>query len=502
MKRLSSVFALLLALASPAFAGSGSLNYAPSGSAGLRTTTDGTTNCVGSTACNLNNVTIWDSAAGANGLTINASGQITISNTSFIATQATAANLNATVVQSTAANLNATVVGTGIFAVQSTLQSTPTTAIGKVDPNTIATWGLSVPVSGTLPTNISVIGGNDGTNTRVLLMSNTGQPHIICDSGCAGSGGTSSSFGAAFPASGTAAGAEYLSSPPTLTTGQMVALQTDVNGQLKVTATGVAQGATFSTQTGSIIMGVQQSPSGLAANAIEALSVDTNGNLKVNVAAGSSGNAAAGATGSAPPASAGYTGVNVGGTLRGWTASNPSGSVYAGQMDLVALAGTTLAAPTGYGTAPTGNVIGVNAFVTNGTSPGQALMSASSPVVLASDQLGPCVSKITISQTGSTDLLTPTNKVKICSIVLISATAQSIALIEGTGSNCGTGSATLIGSTGVAITTPTMALAANGGFSAVAPLPWLSTATTADHLCLLQSGSGNVSGVITYLDHT
>jgi hypothetical protein len=45
-----------------------------------------------------------------------------------------------------------------------------------------------------------------------------------------GAGGTSSSFGAAFPGTGTAAGAEYLSSPPTLTTGQMVAMQADIHG--------------------------------------------------------------------------------------------------------------------------------------------------------------------------------------------------------------------------------------------------------------------------------
>lgn len=60
--------------------------------------------------------------------------------------------------------------------------------------------------------------------------------------GGGGGGGTSSSFGATFPTVGTAAGFEYLSSPPTLTTGQMVAGQTDVNGNLKTIAQGVAGG--------------------------------------------------------------------------------------------------------------------------------------------------------------------------------------------------------------------------------------------------------------------
>ena len=51
--------------------------------------------------------------------------------------------------------------------------------------------------------------------------------------------------------------------------------------------------------------------------------LDASGNLKVNVAAGSSGNAAASATGSAVPADAGYTGFNSGGNLVGVSSTNP-----------------------------------------------------------------------------------------------------------------------------------------------------------------------------------
>jgi hypothetical protein len=48
---------------------------------------------------------------------------------------------------------------------------------------------------------------------------------------------------------------------------------------------------------------------------------------------------------------------------------------------------TSLGVPTAYGTAPTsGNYIGVNAYVTNTNANGQTTMSASSPVTLASDQ--------------------------------------------------------------------------------------------------------------------
>ena len=72
-----------------------------------------------------------------------------------------------------------------------------------------------------------------------------------------------------------------------------------------------------------------------------AVQLDASGFLKVNVAAGSSGNAAASAAGSAVPANSDYAGLNVSGTLRGWTGVNPSGSVYAGQIDLTSIAGST-----------------------------------------------------------------------------------------------------------------------------------------------------------------
>ncbi len=56
-----------------------------------------------------------------------------------------------------------------------------------------------------------------------------------------------------------------------------------------------------------------------------------------------------GATGSAVPAQADYAGLNVAGTLRGATGVNPSGSIYATQVDIASVAGTTVA--TGNGTA-------------------------------------------------------------------------------------------------------------------------------------------------------
>jgi hypothetical protein len=99
---------------------------------------------------------------------------------------------------------------------------------------------------------------------------------------------------------------------------------------------------------------------------LAALLLDASGYLNVDVAAGSSGNAAAGATGSAVPADAGYSGLNIGGTLRGQTGVNPTGSVYAAQIDLSSLDGSALGAPSNYGTSPGAVAVqGVNAFITN-----------------------------------------------------------------------------------------------------------------------------------------
>lgn len=54
-----------------------------------------------------------------------------------------------------------------------------------------------------------------------------------------------------------------------------------------------------------------------------------------------------GTTGAAVPASANYKGINVAGTLRGVTGVNPSGTVYASQVDIASIAGTTTATGNG-----------------------------------------------------------------------------------------------------------------------------------------------------------
>ena len=109
-----------------------------------------------------------------------------------------------------------------------------------------------------------------------------------------------------------------------------------------------------------------------------------------------------------------------------------------------------------------------------------------------------CSSVKAISQTTSTDLVTFTNKAYICALMIVSATAQNISLVQGTGTTCGTSTVALIGST-TAASGP--ALAANGGFALPVPSgSYLVSTTTAQHVCLLQSSTGLVAGVMIYAD--
>lgn len=120
---------------------------------------------------------------------VDASGRLTVN----LASGSTIA-----VTQATAANLNATVVGTGTFATQSTLQPSATTAIGKVDPNTIGNWGLAASTqNGSTPTNGQLVMAQFNTspttvtsgNVSPLQMDNAGNLLVNIKAG-AGSGGT------------------------------------------------------------------------------------------------------------------------------------------------------------------------------------------------------------------------------------------------------------------------------------------------------------------------
>jgi hypothetical protein len=134
-------------------------------------------------------------------------------------------------------------------------------------------------------------------------------------------------------------------------------------------------------------------------------------------------------------------------------------------------------------------------FVNFRNSSGTEIGTSANPVPVI-PPLTACPSKVNLHQITSTDVLTLTNNAYICAILIDSATAQNVSVTQGTGTLCATGPVGLIGNT-----TASVALAAGGGFSFTPAQP-LKTTTTGQHICILQDGTGNVSGVITYVDAT
>ena len=128
------------------------------------------------------------------------------------------------------------------------------------------------------------------------------------------------------------------------------------------------------------------------------------------------------------------------------------------------------------------------------TSSGALFVTSSGTVAGAAGQ-NVCPSVAPINQITSTQVITgvAAQRIYICAIFLLSATAQNVSVVEGTGAVCAGGIAGLIGGT-----TASVAVAGNGGFAMTAASPWLRTQTVADNVCILQSGAGNVSGTITY----
>lgn len=72
--------------------------------------------------------------------------------------------------------------------------------------------------------------------------------------------------------------------------------------------------------------------------------------------------------------------------INGIQCTSGSGGGGGGAVNVTQWNTVAVGSPTAYGTAPTGNAPGVNAFVTNANTNGQKTMANSSPVVIASDQ--------------------------------------------------------------------------------------------------------------------
>jgi hypothetical protein len=106
-----------------------------------------------------------------------------------------------------------------------------------------------------------------------------------------------------------------------------------------------------------------------------------------------------------------------------------------------------------------------------------------------------------INQTGNTQLVagTASKKIYVCSIHVVAAAATNVAVVEGTGSVCATGTAGVSGFGGATAATG-WNFAGNGGIALGNGDSSLGAeGASGDNLCIFNSGSGQVSGGISYV---
>lgn len=106
-----------------------------------------------------------------------------------------------------------------------------------------------------------------------------------------------------------------------------------------------------------------------------------------------------------------------------------------------------------------------------------------------------CPFVATISVTANTQLVTNAGNqfLHVCTFSVVIAAAESISLVEGTGSTCGTATRGLYGGTAASA-----AFAANGGVAMVSDRIIVPMQVRGDHLCLLKSAANNASGTLVY----
>lgn len=112
-----------------------------------------------------------------------------------------------------------------------------------------------------------------------------------------------------------------------------------------------------------------------------------------------------------------------------------------------------------------------------------------------------CDTWAAVSQTANAQIITGVSakKIYICSINLVTATTQNVAVVSGTGSVCGTGVTSVPGMSGGTTAAAGWNFYANAGIATGSGLGAIArTTNNADNLCILQSGSGQLSGGISY----
>lgn len=231
--------------------------------------------------------------------------------------------------------------------------------------------------------------GNVSTLDNLIGTAGTANTNVLSVQGIAS--------GVAQPVSGTVTAAQATAASLNATVVQATAANLNVTeaNSTTIASSVLSQGSTTSGQKGELAMGAvtTAAPSYTTAQT-SPLSLDTAGNLRVNVVTGGGSGGTSSTFGSAFPSTGTAIGLTNGTNMVGWSATS------------------------NYGTAPSAIAVpAVNAFITNANANGQTTMSASAPIVIASNQTAvPTTSATATTGGASTSLLIAANSTNATSL--------------------------------------------------------------------------------------
>lgn len=267
-----------------------------------------------------------------------------------------------------------------------------------------------------------------------------------------------SKAGGTAAASSMLAGCAYNTSAPTLTNGQQAAVQCDVNGNPKVSVVNT-------NANGQAVM-ASSSPVVIASNQSAVPVTMTSTTITGTVAATQSGT---------------------------WTVQ-PGNTANTTAWLVTGTGGTFPSTQSGTWTVQPGNTANTTPWLTR---PSDGTRNA---VVHPCEAAIQSYAPISITTATTTRIVAPSasNKTYICSLLLTSAAADNVGIVEGTGGTCGSGTAGVIGGT-TAANGPNFA--ANGGLfiQAGGKVSVAQTAGTNVDLCLITSAATPLAGGINYV---
>jgi hypothetical protein len=368
----------------------------------------------------------------------------------------------------------------GAFGSETQLSAGQKTMTASI-PVVLASDQSSLTVSGTITANQGgawAVGQSGSWTTRVV-----GNSGATLDAAVAA--GTA-------PTNMLAVGGLYNATEIGPTTGQSAALQLDSKGRLRqviMDAAGNTRGANVNSSNQlsvSVDAIVANQSVNLAQVNAAAVSTAASGVQKVGVT-GNAGAAFDQATGSAVPSNALYNGINVAGNLRGATGVNPSGTVYASQVDLTSVAGTTCDVSAGTKSAGTQRVTLATDQTTLTNLVGQVSTSAETATVYnGTTALTPSFATVVASASGATSIVSAvaSKRIRVLAVQLVANAAVNVKWQSHT---------TPTDLTGLAY------LAANGGYVLpFNPVGWFQT-NSGEQLDINLSGAVAVGGCVVYV---